>query len=99
MKIGVTGASGFIGRKLTKKLLDSGYDVRKFVRREPQSEDEIYWSPSKKEIDIEAGVDEVARGCLFGRVYTAAVVWPQQNDPDSVHPVMKDSKKFNPGWG
>ena len=53
MKIGVTGASGFIGRKLTKKLLDSGYDVRKFVRREPKSEDEIYWSPSKKEIDIE----------------------------------------------
>ncbi len=53
MKIGVTGASGFIGRKLTKKLLDSGYDVRKFVRRDTQSEDEIYWSPSKKEIDIE----------------------------------------------
>ena len=51
MKVGVTGASGFIGRKLTKKLLDSGYEVKKFVRREPQSEDEIYWSPSKKEID------------------------------------------------
>ena len=51
MKVGVTGASGFIGRKLTKKLLDSGYEVKKFVRREPQAEDEIYWSPSKKEID------------------------------------------------
>ena len=51
MKVGVTGATGFIGRKLTKKLLDSGYEVKKFVRREPQSEDEIYWSPSKKEID------------------------------------------------
>ena len=51
MKVGVTGASGFIGRKLTKKLLDSGYEVKKFVRRKPQSEDEIYWSPSKKEID------------------------------------------------
>ena len=42
MKVGVTGATGFIGRKLTKKLLDSGYEVKKFVRREPQSEDEIY---------------------------------------------------------
>ena len=51
MKVGVTGASGFIGRKLSKKLLDSGYEVKKFVRREHQSEDEIYWSPSKKEID------------------------------------------------
>ena len=53
MKVGVTGASGFIGRKLTKKLLDSGYEVSKFVRREPKSDDEIYWSPAKKEIDIE----------------------------------------------
>ena len=52
MIVGVTGASGFIGKKLTKKLQDSGYKVRKFVRREPKSEDEIYWSPSKKEIDI-----------------------------------------------
>ena len=39
-------------KKLTKKLQDSGYKVRKFVRREPKSEDEIYWSPSRKEIDI-----------------------------------------------
>ena len=52
MIVGVTGASGFIGKKLTKKLQDSGYKVRKFVRREPKSEDEIYWSPSRKEIDI-----------------------------------------------
>ena len=52
MIVGVTGASGFIGRKLTKKLQDSGYEVKKFVRRETQSEGEIYWSPSKKEIDI-----------------------------------------------
>ena len=51
MRVGVTGASGFIGRKLTRKLIDSGYEVKKFVRREPQAEDEIYWSPSKKEID------------------------------------------------
>jgi phytoene dehydrogenase-like protein len=24
---------------------------------------------------IEAGIDEVARGCLFGRVYAAVVIW------------------------
>ena len=53
MKIGVTGASGFIGRKLTKKLTESGYEVKKFVRREVLNEDEIYWSPLKQEIDIE----------------------------------------------
>ena len=31
MKVGVTGASGFIGRKLTKKLLDSGYEVKNLL--------------------------------------------------------------------
>ena len=31
--------------------------------------------------EIEAGVDEVARGCLAGPVYTAAVIWPNELDP------------------
>ena len=46
------------------------------------------------EEEVEAGVDEVARGCLLGRVYTAAVIWNKENDPDVDHPVMKDSKKI-----
>ena len=45
--------------------------------------------------DIEAGIDEVARGCLLGRVYTCAVIWNKENDDDIDHPIMKDSKKFN----
>ena len=53
MKIGVTGASGFIGRKLCKALIESDFEVYKFVRREPKNENEIYWKPSKKEIDQE----------------------------------------------
>ena len=47
------------------------------------------------EKDIEAGIDEVARGCLLGRVYTGAVIWNKENDEDIDHPIMKDSKKFN----
>ena len=27
---------------------------------------------------LEAGIDEVGRGCLAGRVYAAAVVWPNR---------------------
>ena len=53
MKVGVTGASGFIGRRLVKALSDSGYDVYKFVRREPKDDNEIYWKPSKQDIDQE----------------------------------------------
>jgi ribonuclease HII len=42
---------------------------------------------------IEIGVDEVGRGPLFGRVYTAAVVLPKDDTFD--HSKMKDSKLFH----
>lgn len=50
-------------------------------------------SCSKKNI-IEVGLDEVARGCMFGRVYTAAVIWPEdfKENPDFI---IKDSKKLS----
>ncbi len=48
----------------------------------------------KEDIDIlEIGVDEVGRGPLFGRVYTAAVILPKDDSFD--HFKMKDSKKFH----
>ena len=42
---------------------------------------------------IEAGIDEAGRGPLFGRVYTAAVILPQDSEYFD-HSLMKDSKKF-----
>ena len=42
---------------------------------------------------IEIGVDEVGRGPMFGRVYTAAVILPK--DDSFEHSKMKDSKKFH----
>ena len=42
---------------------------------------------------FEIGIDEVGRGPLFGRVYTAAVVLPKDDGFD--HFKMKDSKKFH----
>lgn len=42
---------------------------------------------------LEAGIDEAGRGPLFGRVYTAAVILPQ--DDTFNHSLMKDSKKFS----
>ena len=41
----------------------------------------------------EIGVDEVGRGPLFGRVYTAAVILPK--DDDFNYLLMKDSKRFH----
>ena len=45
---------------------------------------------------IEVGIDEVGRGCLFGRVYSAAVILPKEIDPeDEFHLEIKDSKKHS----
>jgi ribonuclease HII len=41
---------------------------------------------------VEAGIDEAGRGPLFGRVYAAAVILPQ--DDSFPHELMKDSKRF-----
>ena len=41
---------------------------------------------------IEIGIDEVGRGPLFGRVYSAAVILPKI--PDFKFELLKDSKKF-----
>lgn len=43
---------------------------------------------------IEAGIDEAGRGCLSGRVYTAAVILPNEF-PDNTYLKIKDSKKLS----
>lgn len=40
---------------------------------------------------VEAGVDEVGRGCLAGPVVAAAVILPK----DFYHPVLTDSKQLS----
>jgi ribonuclease HII len=44
---------------------------------------------------VEAGIDEAGRGCLFGPVFAAAVVWnPEINE--GLAQEIKDSKKVTP---
>jgi ribonuclease HII len=50
-----------------------------------------FFKPAKNILEI--GIDEVGRGPLFGRVYTAAVILPKDDSFD--HFKMKDSKKFH----
>lgn len=42
---------------------------------------------------IEAGIDEAGRGCLAGRVYTAAVILPDEF-PDNTYLQINDSKQL-----
>jgi ribonuclease HII len=48
---------------------------------------------------LEAGVDEAGRGCLWGPLYAAAVLWPPEDDWLDEHreisPQIKDSKKLS----
>lgn len=43
---------------------------------------------------LEAGIDEAGRGCLCGRVYTAAVILPE-TFPDNMYKHIRDSKKIS----
>ena len=43
---------------------------------------------------IEVGLDEAGRGCLIGRVYAAAVIFPKKFD-DDIYLQIKDSKKLS----
>ena len=43
---------------------------------------------------LEVGIDEVARGCLAGPVFTAAVIWPKDLDCE-IQKQIKDSKKLS----
>ena len=53
MKVGVTGASGSIGKALVPLLESSGHEIVKFVRRDPIEENEAYWNPNKHTIDLD----------------------------------------------
>lgn len=48
---------------------------------------------------IEVGVDEAGRGCLWGPLYAAAVVWPPEeewlDEHKNIAPQIKDSKKLS----
>ena len=62
---------------------------QKKIRSKPKLLSRCYFEDSNI---IEIGVDEVGRGPLFGRVYSAAVILPKDESFD--HSKMKDSKKF-----
>jgi uncharacterized protein (TIGR01777 family) len=61
MRVLVAGASGFLGRHLVEGLRADGDDVRRLVRREATSPDEVSWDPAAGRLDASAldGVDVV----------------------------------------
>jgi uncharacterized protein (TIGR01777 family) len=60
-RIAITGASGFVGSRLVKRLEAQGDDVYRLVRRVPASAHEIHWNPATGAIDANGleGMDAV----------------------------------------
>lgn len=55
--VGITGASGFVGRALTQHLRDRGHDVRRFVRGDARgAADTVAWDPATGQIDRAAAL-------------------------------------------
>lgn len=59
LSVGVTGASGLIGRSLCPLLTTGGHRVIRFVRRTPAGPDERYWNPDDTDASIFEGLDAV----------------------------------------
>lgn len=51
LRIGITGASGMIGRALSAFLTTGGHKVVRLVRQPPGADDELFWNPVTGAID------------------------------------------------
>jgi uncharacterized protein (TIGR01777 family) len=74
MRVLVAGASGFIGRELTRQLQAAGHTVQRLVRRDAAASDEVEWDPARHLLHRTAldGVD--ATICLSGAP-TSRIPW------------------------
>lgn len=61
MKVVIAGATGLVGTALTHQLIQDGHQVKKLVRREGRTPDEISWSPEEQRIGVSdlEGIDVV----------------------------------------
>ena len=72
MRVLISGASGLVGTELAKQLEALGHTPLRLVRREPRSESEVFWNPSRGEIspDVMESVDAVVNmaGATTGKI-------------------------------
>jgi hypothetical protein len=61
MRIVMSGASGFLGHHLVRRLRAEGHQVVRLVRRPPRADDEASWDPADHKLDpaVLSGTDAV----------------------------------------
>lgn len=55
LRIGITGATGFVGSRLAAVLSTGGHDIVRFVRRAPRDATEVRWDPRQSNPAASAG--------------------------------------------
>ncbi|MBN9377849.1 MAG: TIGR01777 family protein [Chlamydiales bacterium 38-26] len=52
MKVVIAGATGLVGSELTNQLIQEGHQVKKLVRREARTPNEIAWNPEQQRLSV-----------------------------------------------
>tara|TARA_B100000242_G_scaffold292894_1_gene269447 strand:+ start:338 stop:1234 length:897 start_codon:yes stop_codon:yes gene_type:complete len=76
----------------TKENMNTEEKKEKKPKKERKPKIELQHFYNNETTQLEIGIDEAGRGPMFGRVYSAAVILPK-NDEFQYH-LLKDSKKF-----
>jgi ribonuclease HII len=79
-------------KKEKKENMNTEEKKEKKPKKERKPKIELQHFYNNETTQLEIGIDEAGRGPMFGRVYSAAVILPK-NDEFQYH-LLKDSKKF-----
>jgi uncharacterized protein len=91
MKVLVSGSTGLIGSALIPSLEAEGHNVKRLVRKEPTSENEIFWnSTTKSKLDGFDGVVHLAGESIMGR-------WNQEKKTKIRNSRIEGTKKLVDG--
>ena len=72
MRVLISGASGLVGSEVASQLRELGHEPIRLTRSTPKSSDEVFWNPSKGEIDpnLMESIDAVVNmaGATTGKI-------------------------------
>ncbi len=72
MRVLISGASGLVGSEVARQLRELGHEPVRLTRSTPKSSDEVFWNPSKGELDanLMESIDAVVNmaGATTGKI-------------------------------